>query len=227
MLYAIGDLHLSANMNKKMDKFGLNWINHTEKIKSNLLNLKDTDTLLILGDTSWGKTIDEAYEDLKLVDSFKGQKYLIQGNHDYWWSGKNKLKNELNLNFIKFGVIKYKDYAICCTKGSNCPSGDDFDEYEQKIYIRESNRLRNSLLQAKSEGFNKFIVILHYPPTNDRKENSLYTDIINEFNVKLVLYAHLHGEENFNASLLGIHKGTNYMLVSSDYLNFKAKEIVL
>lgn len=36
-IYAISDLHLSFGNNKPMDIFGVNWENHTEKIKTDWL----------------------------------------------------------------------------------------------------------------------------------------------------------------------------------------------
>ena len=54
-LYAIGDLHFSTSVNKPMNIFGDKWDNHEEKIiNSWKCNVKEDDTVLVLGDTSWG-----------------------------------------------------------------------------------------------------------------------------------------------------------------------------
>ncbi len=227
MLYAIGDLHLGIGINKNMDIFGEQWVDHMKKIEDSVSKLKKTDTLLILGDISWAIKAVDAKEDLKFLEKFECTKYLTQGNHDYWWSSTKKLNEAFNLNFIKQGYFNYGEYAICVTKGSVCPNDLEFSRHDEKIYIRECNRLENSLKQAESEGYKKFIVLLHYPPTNCKKEKSRYIEIIENYNVEIVLYAHLHGKENFNSSLLGVHNKVRYELVSSDYLNFKVKKIIL
>ena len=38
-IYAIADLHLSLNTDKPMDIFGVNWENHSEKIKKMVSNV--------------------------------------------------------------------------------------------------------------------------------------------------------------------------------------------
>jgi len=68
-----------------MNKFGDIWINHHEKIRDNWSYIiKNTDTVLIPGDISWGINIEEAKPDLDFIDSLPGKKILHAGNHDYW-----------------------------------------------------------------------------------------------------------------------------------------------
>ena len=52
-LYAIGDLHLSLSVNKPMDIFGEVWKDHTEKLRASFSQLRDDDTIVLCGDTSW------------------------------------------------------------------------------------------------------------------------------------------------------------------------------
>ncbi len=226
MLYVIGDLHLGIGINKSMDIFGANWINHTKKINKNISKLSEDDTLLILGDISWANNIDEAKEDLLFLQKFNCKKILMQGNHDFWWSSIKKLNENFNMKFIKHGYFVYEEYAICIAKGSICPGDEKFDEHSQKLYTREYNRLEYSLKKAKDDGYKKLIVSLHYPPTSYNKEKTKYIEIIEKYNVEIVLYAHLHGEENFNCSLIGEYNNIKYDLVSGDYLNFEPKQIL-
>ena len=95
-LYAIGDLHLSLGTDKPMDVFGGPWENYIEKIKDGFLKLKDEDTIIICGDTSWAMNIKEALNDFKFIESFRGRKILLKGNHDYWWEGEGKIKRILS-----------------------------------------------------------------------------------------------------------------------------------
>ena len=71
----------------------------------------------------------------------------------------------------------------------------------------------------------QIILLLHFPPTNDEKQESDFTRLIQSYNVKTVIYGHLHGQESFNLSYKGMVDGVNYHLVSADYLDFKLKKI--
>mgnify|MGYP001608164671 FL=1 len=194
-LWAISDLHLSINSDKPMDIFGDKWSNHNEKIKKNWISkVSADDTVLIAGDISWSMNISDGVEDLDWIHELPGEKILIKGNHDYWWSGITKL-NALydDMNFIQNNFFSYKDFAICGTRGWNCPGNTRFTTHDEKIYNREIIRLRISLDEAVKKGYNKFIVMLHYPPTNDTFEETELIRVIKEYNVCKVIYGHLHG----------------------------------
>ena len=61
-IYAISDLHLSFGNNKPMDIFGVNWENHTEKIKTDWLKkVKNDDLVLLPGDFSWAMYLQDTY----------------------------------------------------------------------------------------------------------------------------------------------------------------------
>lgn len=227
-IYAIGDLHLSGSTNKPMDIFGDNWIDHTEKIRENWLKrVKNEDAILIPGDISWAMNLEEAMIDLEWIASLPGEKYLIKGNHDYWWSSITKLNTLFDsMNFVQNNFFTYGDIAICGTRGWNSPNHYRFTDHDEKIYLREVNRLETSLNQAKNSGYKNIIAMLHYPPTNDKLEDSLFTNTLEKYNVKQVVYGHLHGEASFDAGLKGIHNGVNYELVSCDYINFDLKKII-
>jgi hypothetical protein len=227
-LYAIGDLHFSTAVNKPMNVFGDNWTGHESKIiESWQSNVVDDDLVLVLGDTSWGINLSEAKEDLDIINKLPGKKILIKGNHDYWWTtvtGLNKLYD--NMKFLQTNFYEYKDYAICGGRGWMCPNDVKFDENDAKIYKREENRLRLSLESARKKGYTKLIVITHYPPTNDRLEESLFTKLFEEYKVEKVIYGHLHGRESFKMGLKGFRNGVEYILASCDYIDFKLNKIL-
>lgn len=78
-LFAIGDIHLGFAINKTMDKFGENWKNHAYKIEKNWReNIQQCDTVLLLGDISWGMTIQQVIPDLDFIDSLPGKKFVYQ-----------------------------------------------------------------------------------------------------------------------------------------------------
>ena len=92
-LYAIGDLHLSTGTDKPMDVFGGAWDNYTEKIRLGFSKLGEGDTVVLCGDISWGKSLDEALGDFRYLSQLPSQKVLLKGNHDYWWSTVSKMNH--------------------------------------------------------------------------------------------------------------------------------------
>ncbi len=83
-----------------------------------------------------------------------------------------------------------------------------------------------SLDAAKAAGHEKFIVMTHYPPTNDMKEYSGFMEIYEAYGVERVVYGHLHTEFSFETGLQGQHRGVQYHLTSCDYLDFKPMKIL-
>lgn len=227
-IYAIGDLHLSGSVNKPMDIFGDKWEDHHLKIIQNWEKTVDKeDIVLIPGDISWAMTLDEALVDLKLIQELPGQKVLTKGNHDYWWQSISQLNNLYkDMYFLQNTAYKSGDYGICGSRGWICPGQVEMGEHDTKIYYREVNRLQLSLDHAKKLGCKKIIVMLHYPPTNDRKESSLFTNLFEQYPVTQVVYGHLHGEESFNNSLRGMYRDINYTLVSADAISFSPHKII-
>ena len=228
-LFAIGDLHLGFAKEKSMEKFGEVWKNHSQKLEQNWKKyITQQDTILLLGDISWAMKLEEAKTDLDFIAALPGKKICICGNHDYWWSSVSKLqKNYENILFLRNNSIAYQKAFICGTRGWICPNDSFFTPQDQKIYQREVGRLRLSLEHAKNAGAKQMIVLLHFPPTNDKKEESELTRLLQQYPVTHVLYGHLHGENFWQNSLLGSHKGIFYDLVSGDRLNFCPQKIEL
>ena len=227
-LYTISDLHLGFNVEKPMDIFGDKWKNHCDKIKENWLSkIKEEDTVLIAGDISWSLREQDSKYDLDWINELPGKKIISKGNHDYWWGSISKLnKMYENTKFLQNNYYEYKDYAICGTRGWICPGGDKYTTKDRKIYDREQIRLKLSLDAAKKNGFEKIIVMLHYPPTNDVFEESEFIKIIKEYKVKKVIYGHLHGPVLLGKVLNGYVDEVEYILTSADYLDFDPKRIL-
>jgi uncharacterized protein len=225
-LYAISDLHLALSGEKPMDIFGEKWIKHDEKIKDNwLLKVKEEDTVLIAGDISWSIKMEEGLKELMWIHNLPGKKILIKGNHDYWWQGISKL-NELynDMNFIQNNFFTYEEYAICGTRGWVSP-GENYTSHDRKIYDREIIRLKLSLDAAVNEGYKKLIVMVHYPPTNERFSETEFIKVFKEYNVEKVIYGHLHGP-SFSNILQGNVDGVEYILTSADYIDFNPIKIL-
>ena len=227
-LYAIGDLHLSLNTDKPMDKFGGGWINYLEKIETGFQKLNSEDICVLCGDISWGMSLEESREDLLFIDKLPGTKIILKGNHDYWWNTAAKMNAFFEVNNISTikilhnNCFHYEGSAICGTRGW---LADDEQSSEQngKIMAREVQRLTASLLAA-GDTDNK-ICFLHYPP---RFKNTVCHDIItvmDKYGVVKCFYGHLHGEGHRHA-VRGIVEGIEYEIVSADFVNFVPQRII-
>lgn len=225
-LYSISDLHLAFSVDKPMDIFGANWEKHEEKIKENWINkITEEDTILIAGDISWSMTGEESKQDLDWIDSLPGKKIICKGNHDYWWSSINKLNNMYeNTKFLQNNFYTYKDIAICGSRGWNCPVDYKFTEHDEKIYKRELIRMRLSLDGAKKAGYNRFIVMMHYPPTTEEAVETEFTKIFKEYGVEKVIYGHIHGPKLARV-INGVYDDIEYIMSSADFLNFNPRKI--
>lgn len=229
--YAISDLHISTNTNKPMDVFGGNWVNYLEKIKLDWQNkVSDEDVVLIGGDISWAMNVEDAKKDLLSFADLKGKKVLVKGNHDYWWSGIGKVREALPENFyaLQNDCIKFENVIICGSRCWSVPGSPDFNERDNKIYLREAERLKlsfNAVNKIRSDG-DKVIALVHYPPFNVRRESSLFTDIFEANKVDKVVYGHLHGKD-VRADKLVVKNGVEYYLTSCDQVDNKLTEIKL
>ncbi|MCR4855947.1 MAG: metallophosphoesterase [Erysipelotrichaceae bacterium] len=245
-LYAIGDLHLHYQSQLKAPG-QLNdpvWKGHEKRFRRNCLNMVfDDDTLVLVGDHSWGRKLAECEKDFQYIRDLPGRKILTRGNHDMFWDvPKTKMLNELyqpDLYFLQDNYEVYKDYAIIATKGHTFEGPYYLDgsrriigydeeafEHSKKLVERELLRLRKSFELAKADGFSKFIVFLHYPPTNIMEDRSGFTDMCEGYGAKKVIYAHCHDQTRFHDSLQGNVRGIDYQLVSGDYLNWKPAKIL-
>ena len=229
-LYALGDLHLSFQADKPMDVFGKEWRNHEKRIEKNCNKLlTDDDTLVLVGDHSWGKKLSDCEKDLQFIEDLPGKKVLIRGNHDVFWDAKktNRLNDLYNgrLFFLQNNYYPYGDYALVGTKGY-CYEGKDTLEHFIKIRDRETERLRKSFELAKEAGYQKFIMFLHYPPTSIGENGSPFTKMAEEYGAEQVIYSHCHGADRFNDSFQGNVNGIEYRLVSGDFLHFKPVKIL-
>lgn len=226
-LYIIGDLHLSFGGDKPMEVFGAHWDKHFDKIKEDWLDkVTNEDTVIIPGDISWAISFNGAFEDLNWIESLPGKKIIFKGNHDYWWVSKTKMDPVFKtINFVHNTYGVYKDYAICGTRGWICP-GDNFSEEDERVYKRELIRLELSIKEAIKNGFSKIVGVLHFPPTNEHKSPSGFTEIFERYGIGHVIYGHVHGKGNFRNALKGEYHGVNYYLTSCDYLDFKLLKLL-
>ncbi|MBQ8884824.1 MAG: metallophosphoesterase [Clostridia bacterium] len=228
-IYAIGDLHLSSNAEKPMDIFGGNWEGHLEKIKTDWREkVSEEDVVLIPGDISWAMKLEGALEDLRSLTDLPGKKVFIRGNHDYWWNGITRLRDsapDSSFIFLQTDCVRLDGYVIVGSRGWACPGSPDYTEQDQKLYRREAERFRLALGCAdgvKQEG-DKLIALIHYPPFNLKREDSLFTSLFEEKGVDKVVFGHLHGPTFF--PLFTEKNGISYHLTSCDKTDFKLTRI--
>ena len=245
-LYAIGDLHLHFQSELKAPG-QLNdpvWQGHEERFRKNCEALiRPEDTLVLVGDHSWGKDLSACKEDLEYICSLPGRKILTRGNHDMFWdAGKTKKLNEIyapRLLFLQDDYAPYGEYAIVATKGFTFEGPFYLDrsgkviaydrekaQHAKKLVDRELKRLRRSFEAARGDGYRKFIMFLHYPPTNIMETASGFTDMAEEYGAQKVIYAHCHGKRRFHDSIMGERNGVEYQLVSGDYLEWMPYKVL-
>ncbi|MBP5308767.1 MAG: metallophosphoesterase [Clostridia bacterium] len=224
-LYAISDLHLSTTAEKPMDVFGGKWVNYMEKIRADWLEkVDDGDVVLIAGDVSWAMQLENAITDIKTLADLPGKKVLIRGNHDYWWNGISKIRAELPENFycLQNDCLRFPSVVLCGSRGWVVEGSPDFGEQDKKIYLREAERLKLAFSQVgkvRQEG-DEIICMVHFPPFNVKRENSLFTEIFEKNGVNKVVYGHLHGRESRVDRYL-VKNGIEYFLTSCDQVDNK------
>lgn len=253
-IFAIGDLHLSGNPpTKPMDIFGPHWNDHWARIKEHWnANVTNEDIVFLVGDMSWALRLDEAACDLQEIASLPGKKYMIRGNHDYWWASANKMHNLMGdtITFIQghgtAEVIQTEEglriIAFGGTRAYLCPGDSHFSpETDQSIYDRELMRTEAALQEMDKATADLSstsdlsidienipvtkLLLLHYPPFNESNTPSGFTDLMEQYNVDICIFGHLHDQISFNR--IPKEFGTTKLeLVSADYLDFKLKQII-
>ena len=123
-LYAIGDLHLhfQTDLKAKAQLKDRAWKNHEQKVQKYCAEMiQPDDTLVLVGDHSWGRNFEECVQDLQFIAELPGRKILLRGNHDMFWDAKKtQMLNERyagKLLFLQDNFYPYEDYALVGTKG--------------------------------------------------------------------------------------------------------------
>lgn len=226
-IFALGDPHLSLSTDKPMDIFGPNWDNHAARLEAAWrAAVQPEDAVLLPGDISWGMSLDEAKADLAFLAALPGTKVLLRGNHDYWWNSISKVRAALpgGMHAVQNDSLVLGGVAVLGTRGWVCPGSTLFDPaVDQKLYERELIRLELSLKSAQA-GMPK-LCMLHYPPFNERRQQSGFTELLEAYGVEHAVYGHLHGKACRNA-FEGIRNGVEYTLCSADHLEFAPKLIL-
>lgn len=226
-LFVIADTHFSESVQKPMDIFGARWRNWTEKLCENWRKtVKDSDTVILPGDISWGMNIEEAKADLKLLDSLPGKKIIGKGNHDYWWGTASKIeeffeKEQIfSIKILHNNAFFEENTVICGSRGwyideKTAPDTSDY----LKIVAREANRLKISISAAeKYPPDAKRIAFFHFPPVFFDFVCREIVDVLHSYDITECYYGHIHGK--YDIPQKTELEGITFSLISADYLNF-------
>ena len=230
MLFAISDLHLSFTGEKPMRVFGDKWNNHTDKLLKNWkMTVGPDDAVIISGDISWAKKLQNAAADLDYIKNLPGTKICMPGNHDYWWSSASKLRDlypDPGMVFLRYDHIGYGDHAVCAVRGWLCPGDHNFDPIsDAKIYERELTRLETTLDAAKKAGYKKMILAAHFPPAGESFKHAGFFNVIKRYPVEKIIFGHLHGAKTERRKSFMLNN-IECFLVSCDFLDFTPVRIL-
>lgn len=232
-IYVIADLHLSFAQDKPMNIFGDNWENHAEKIKNNWIQkVKEEDYVILPGDFSWATYLEDTKQDFDYLNHLPGNKILLKGNHDYWWTTLTSMRKFLkeqefkNIDFLYNNSYCIENRVIVGARGWNILDNED----DGKMIKRESARLELSIQDGiQRYGTHKEIIaFLHYPPITQntiyRNEENEFICVLKKYGIRRCYYGHLHGNSHKDA-VIGEIRGIDYQLISADYLNFDLVKI--
>ena len=213
------------------------WKGYVNTLKTNWQKkVSNNDIVVIPGDITWGKRLEDTFEDFQFLNSLNGTKILSKGNHDYFWTTQKKVtdffsKNGFEtLHLLYNNFYKYQNYAICGTRGWINIEGETENKVghiinNDKIMAREVQRLEVSISMAESEGLIP-IVFLHYPPIFANSYNYDILDVLYKHNVKKCYYGHLHGDRFHKLALNGERDGIEFQLISGDFVQFNPVKIM-
>ncbi|MBF0430381.1 MAG: metallophosphoesterase [Fibrobacteria bacterium] len=247
-IFALSDPHLAFSVpDKVMNCFGDVWIDHFRKIQMFWERLVSKDDIVIItGDISWAKKVEQAIDDLHWLHCLPGKKVIVRGNHDFWWSSTRKMKyqlpsslNMVHNNCVQMGKVVFFGTRLWDTEEYNCDDIVDWDprkcriqekkkgeklEQQEKIYNRELERLKLSIKTLpKSDDVLK-IGLCHFPPLDHKLNPSRASALFESAGAKHVVFGHLHSLFNTNG-YFGKLDGVEYHLTSGDYLRFRPKLI--
>lgn len=239
-VFAIGDPHLSFKngvLTKPMSIFGAKWEDHAGQLRRNWEEvISAEDVVFVVGDISWATKPAEVAEDLAFLERLPGQKVLIRGNHDYWWSSLTKVRNLLppSCKAINGDVLEFENFVVGGTRLWDLPElswkpyfkGDfqkKWTEADADILKKETIRLEQCIELLRKFSLPKFL-LLHYPPTTPDLINTYITSIISKGGIDYCVFGHLHdmvvadGKSYYGSSL-----GVEYHLVSCDWVDFRPR----
>ena len=172
-------------------------------------------------------SLEEARDDFAFLNSdLPGEKWLLKGNHDYWWTTASKMNSFFQANgFTRLHILHnncayYGETALCGTRGwffeeNGAPQWE-------KVFKRELIRLEASL---KAAGEREKLCFLHYPPLYRGYRCGEIIHLLEQYGVRTCCYGHLHGASH-RLAVEGVQGTVDYQLVAADFVGFRPKKIL-
>jgi predicted phosphohydrolase len=242
-VFALSDPHLSfGTPDKLMDRFGPQWVDHPTTMARNWDALVAPDDLVLVpGDISWARNLEQAAPDLAWLAERPGTKLLLEGNHDYWWSSAAKVRAALpeGMLAVHGDALRIGDVAVGGTRLWDAPgisyhdlilwqgepiSAELAPEQEAAaltIYRRQEGRLERALA-ALDRSAPLRIAVTHYPPVGPGCEPNELTRMFEKAGVEHVVFGHLHALDPARRGEVGGEaRGVEYHLTACDFIDFK------
>jgi predicted phosphohydrolase len=230
-IFALADLHLSLDGDKPMDIFGEAWRDHASRMAEAWdATVAAEDTVLLPGDISWARQLQDAARDLAWIGARPGRKLLLRGNHDSWWASLAKVREALpagceplqNNSFLEQG------WVVVGARGWLSPDDPTATASDARVFKRELDRLKLSIAHADRQHGRELprLAMLHYPPWIEGREPTALVPLLERGAVQVCVYGHLHGEDH-RLAVRGERNGLRYQFVSADAIRFAPAEIDL
>lgn len=229
-LFALADLHLSTDGSKPMDVFGAPWIGHAARMAAAWdARVRAEDTVLLAGDLSWARTLEQAAGDLAWIAARPGTKLLLRGNHDGWWGSISKVRRALpeGCHALQNDAWRWEDVAVVGARGWTDPDDPVAGPGDGRIFRRELERLERSIADADAR-FGRAgtrVAMTHYPPRLAGRPPTDADAALRAGGVDVCVYGHLHGEDH-RLAVDGAIDGLLYRFVAADAVDFAPVEIL-
>jgi predicted phosphohydrolase len=212
-----------------MDIFGEAWLGHAERMaRSWDARVEPGDTVLLPGDLSWARDLDEARPDLDWLARRPGRKLLLRGNHDGWWTSLEKLRRALPscCEPLQNNALEAAGWVVVGARGWTSPDDPLANDGDGRIFRREIERLKLSVAHADREFGTERprVAMLHYPPWIEGREPTAVVEILERARTRICVYGHLHGEDH-RLAVTGSRRGILFRLVAADAVDFSPVEI--
>jgi uncharacterized protein len=223
-IFALADLHLSTSGAKPMDVFGANWENHAEVMAARWdATVAPEDVVLLPGDLSWARDLEEARGDLAWIGARPGTKYLLRGNHDSWWGSLSRVRGALppRCFALQHDAFDLGGVVLVGARGWTAPDDPIATADDAAVFARELARLRLSIDDANRRlpGGNRRVAMLHYPPWIEGRPATEVVSVLKDGGVSHCVYGHLHGVDHAKG-VQGVKDGIDFHLVAADAVGF-------
>ncbi|GJM22586.1 MAG: phosphohydrolase [Planctomycetota bacterium] len=241
-VFALSDPHLSfGTPNKTMDRFGPQWVDHPGKMAAAWdASVAPTDLVLVPGDISWARKIEQAQPDLEWLAARPGTKVLLKGNHEHWWTSRNKVRAALpegvllvDGDALRVGPaaiggsrlwdhpsIQYHDLIVWQGEAISAELTPEQEAAALKVWDRELGRLERALMDLDGDAPLR-IALTHYPPLGPGLAPNEASAIFEAAGVQHVVFGHLHALDPTRADEIGGEaRGVTYTCASCDFIDF-------